>query len=203
MKVITSEQGRLELERLDFDIIEAISKILDYVPEGDILGLSYIFVVDLPSNRKSFQDRTLGSYFPKVSNQPAYIELYLKNLFAHIKSAESLRQMLPIQELGLATTIYHEIGHHVRQIRTHGISKSKNENFARSYGKEIMNTYILNNAKSIKRCFADLENSAESKGLSLEVITKMKTGGESYYKEAKQSESSLDTSKKTKKSTKK
>lgn len=184
MKVIISENGRSEIDRLQFDIENSIDIILTYIPKGDILGLAHILVTDLPLRKKGYSQEALGAYFKREGNRASHIELYARNLFGHLKSAESVRQMLPIQELGLAQTIYHEIGHHVREIRTHGMKRKRSENFAELYTRNILSHYILDNSKLINSCFEYLKSIASDKGLSLDVIRNMERGWERSYKEA-------------------
>ena len=133
---------------------------------------------------KGHNHNALGAYFKRRGNRPAHIELYVKNLFGHLESAESLRQMLPIQELGLAQTIFHEVGHHVRDIRTHGLKKNRSEYFAKSYTQNILNRYVLDNAKSVNDCIVSLKSIARDRGLSLDVVRNMECGWERSYKKA-------------------
>lgn len=184
MKVIISEDGRSEIDRLQFDIEKSIAAIFTYIPKGDIIGLGHILVTDFPLKRKGYNHKALGAYFKQEVNRPSHIKLYARNLFGHLKSAESLRQMLPIQELGLAQTIYHEIGHHVRQIRAHGLKKNRSENFSNLYAQNALSRYVLDNSKSINCCFAYLKSISNDKGLSLDVIRNMEGGWERSYKEA-------------------
>ncbi|MEJ2431092.1 MAG: hypothetical protein P8075_19575 [Deltaproteobacteria bacterium] len=183
MNIIISKGGECELKRLKFDIVESINDILKYVPYEDMLEISHILVTDSPSHKSRHNHKVLGSYFRK-NNQRAYIELYLKNLFGHIKSSESFEQMFDIQTLGLAQTIYHEIGHHLREIRTHGIKKGKRESFAESYARRIQGAYVLDKAQAINSCFKHLKSIAESEGLSLEIINNMESGWQRIYEEA-------------------
>jgi len=184
MKVIILEGGKSEMDRLQFDIRHSIDSIFRHIPKEDILGLDHILVTALPLKKKGHNHNALGAYFKRQGNRQAHIELYAKNLFGHLKSAESFRQMLPIQEFGLAQTIYHEVGHHVREIRTHGLKKNRSENFAESYTLNILNRYVLDNAKSVNSCFKSLKSITKDKGLSLEVIRNMECGWERSYKEA-------------------
>ena len=92
--------------------------------------------------------------------------------------------MLPIQSLGLAYTIFHEVGHHIRQTKGHGIRENKSESFAESYAKQLLNNYILDNASTINDCFDNLDKVAEEKGLSKEIINNMRDGWEKQYQTA-------------------
>ena len=184
MKVIILEGGKSEIDRIQFDIRLSIDSIFRHIPKEDILGLDHVLVTGLPLKKNGHNHNALGAYFKRQGNRQAHIELYVKNLFGHIESAESLRQMLPIQEFGLAQTIYHEVGHHVRDIRTHGLKKNKSEYFAKSYTQNILNRYVLDNAKSVNDCFEFLKSVARDRGLSLDVIRHMECGWELSYKKA-------------------
>lgn len=184
MKIIISDNVKLELDRMQFNIRKSIDSILRYIPKRDIIRLGYFLITDLPLKRKAYNHNALGAYFKWKNDREAYIELYIKNLFGHLASPDSLQQMLPIQELGLAQTIYHEVGHHVRETRTHGQKKIRSENFAESYMKKALSRYILDNSKSINKCFDYLKSIVNEKGLSLDVINNMEAGWDRKYKEA-------------------
>jgi len=184
VKIIISEKGKEELNRLCLDIENILHQILELIPKVDLIGLNHIYVTDLPENLKKRSANSLGAYYKKQNNQPAFIELYLKKLFAHIRTSDSMNQMLPIQTRGLAATLFHEVGHHIEHTRSHGIKKNQKESFASGYAKNLLNPYLIRNAEAIGKCFDDLESLAESKGLSLEVIRNMKAGWEREYKQA-------------------
>lgn len=155
-----SEEGRLELDRLNFDVETSINNILVIPSATDLKALGFIKIHDLPINTKNLNIKAVAGYYKKEGNRQAYIEIYLKNLYAHVKSAESFHLMLPIQEFGLAQAIFHELGHHVRIVRSHGISKHKSEMFADKYAKRLMTKYILNSADKISLCFETLDSLA-------------------------------------------
>ena len=183
LRIIISEEGQRELDRLKFDVKTSINKIVKYIPEHDLKDISYIKVTDLPS-KKSHNHKTSASYFRKHGIDPASIEIYLKNLYFHIKSDESFNRMRPIQEYGLASTIFHEVGHHHRIIQSHNIGKRQSERYADSYADDILKIYILRNAKEINICFENLENLSEEKNLSLDIINSMRSWWEETYKKA-------------------
>jgi hypothetical protein len=184
LKVVITERGQAELSFLNFDVEKMIEQIIKKIPKGDLKGISHIYVTDLPKKNDSRSKRTNGAYFQKLEATPAYIEIYLKNLFKHIHNPESMNLMLPIQSQGLANTIFHEVGHHVKHIRSHGIKKSRNESFAGSYAKPLLNGYIRDNAAAINACFDNLDKVADEKGLSKEIINNMRDGWEKQYQTA-------------------
>jgi hypothetical protein len=183
-KVVITEKGKSELLFLNFDVGKLIDQIMKKIPINDLKGISHIYVNDLPKQSGGKPKTNSGAYSQKYKNTPAFIEIYLKNLFGHIQNTESMNLMLPIQSLGLAHTIFHEVGHHVQHTKSHGIKKNKRETFAESYAKQLLNGYIIDNAAAINACFDNLDNSADEKGLSKEIIKNMRDGWEKQYQTA-------------------
>jgi hypothetical protein len=185
MKVIISEKSKYELDSLSFDIERAISKIISYVPKIDLIGIDHIYITDSPEKWKKCHDTARGAYYASEKNQPAYIELYLKNMFRHVKNPKSFKDyMLPYQYVGIAYTIFHEIGHHIETVRTHGIKKKRQEQFSNTYMNNLINKYLLDNADSINSCLDYLDQQAEKENLSKEILKKMREGWEKQYQEA-------------------
>ena len=181
LKVVITEKGQAELSFLNFDVEKMIDQIMKKIPLSDLKGISHIYVTDLPKKNGSKPKTTTGSYFQKFKGKPAYIEIYLKNLFKHINNPESMNLMLPIQSQGLAHTIFHEVGHHVKHTKSHGIKKSKNESFAGSYAMKLFGAYILDCADDINNCFDNLEKIVNEKGLSREIVKNMRAGWDKQY----------------------
>lgn len=179
-------KGRAELERLDFDIEKSIRNIIEFVPKVDSKGISIILITDLPLIKKGKRNNSKASYRKKHGINPAYIEVYLKNLFSHIRSVESFRLMLPIQEHGLAWTLFHEIGHHIRISKSHGVKSRRSEAFADNYADKIMRKFILKTSNSVEDCFRHLESVAEEKGLTIDTIENMKKGWRINLEKAKE-----------------
>ncbi len=184
LKIVVTENGKTELTRLGADIKPIVDHIIGKVPTYDINGISHIYITDLPAKRKNKHKDSWGAYFPKYGNRPAYIEIYLKNLFGHIKTSHSMQLMLPIQSIGLAHTIFHEVGHHIEHTRSHGIKRPKKESFAESYCNKLLNSYIICFADKINNCFDELEKIAEDQGLSIEILQKMRAEWENQYQTA-------------------
>ena len=184
LKVVITEKGQAELSFLNFDVEKMIDLIMKKIPLSDLKGISHIYVIDLPKKNGSKPKTTTGAYFQKFKGKPAYIEIYLKNLFKHINNPESMNLMLPIQSQGLAHTIFHEVGHHVKHTKSHGIKKSKNESFAESYAMKLFKAYILDCADDINNCFDNLEEVADEKGLSREIVKNMRAGWDKHYQAA-------------------
>lgn len=78
----------------------------------------------------------------------------------------------------------HEVGHHVKHTKSHGIKRSKNESFAESYAMKLFRTYILDCADDINNCFDNLERVADEKGLSREIVKNMREGWDKQYQAA-------------------
>ena len=185
VRLIISNRAKEEAKRLAFDIEAAISKILQYVSGKDLTGLDHIFVTDLPARKwKHLANEAWASYFEKNRKSEAHIELYLKPILKHIQSPESLSHMLAVQYVGMAETIFHEIGHHVERTRSHGVKKSMREEYADSYSKQVLNNYVLENAGSVNACFDHLEQIADERGIPKDKISTMRAGWEKQYKAA-------------------
>jgi len=182
IRIVLSEAGKQESERLKYDVGKSVTKILDYVPSTDLLYLEHIYITDRPHQWEKNLNTAAGAYFEKHQITPAYIEIYLSRLFNHIKSAESMGRMIPIQDSGLARTIFHEVGHHVEKIRSHSIKKNKSENYAGNYARGLLNNYLIDNADSINSCFENLEKIAGEKYLSVEIIKRMKKGWKEEFR---------------------
>jgi len=183
MKIVISEAGKQELARLEYSIQDSLHKFLKYVPGRDIIKLSHILITDIPLLKLSREKRFLGSYFKMSKQRPAFIGIYLKNLFGHL-SKDAFWQLFPIKEIGLAHVLFHEIGHHVEQIRSHGVKKNKKEHFADSYLEEAINNYIIDHADLVNSCFQNLESQPLSPELTLDNVKKMKSSWEKEHKRA-------------------
>jgi len=177
VRIDITEHGQAELSRLGFHIRDSIARILECVPSEDTIGIGRIIITDVPV-AKGISPGAQAAYNPGGGKDAPSIGIYLKNLFHHIRSAHSFRNMIPIQEFGLANAIFHEIGHHVRNTLTHGIRLCKDEAFANSYAERMLDRYILYNTGRIDDCFGTLEALARKGELSPEVVTGMKEGWE-------------------------
>ena len=93
--------------------------------------------------------------------------------------------MIPIQEFGLARVLFHEIGHHVRITKSHGVKKIYSENYADEYTRKRMNEFILKSVNEVENCFNKLEQIANKGKMSLDTIESMKKGWRNKVEEAK------------------
>ena len=182
LNIKISDSGQKVIEKLGIDIEESLYRIVENIPKMDLIGLNCISVTDKPGEWKEHLINASGTYFEKTKTAPAYIELYLSRLFAHINKTESSKLMIPFQDICLAQTVFHEIGHHVEKTRSHGINKKKRETFAKNYEHKLLSRYLTSNAASINTCFKNLDAIDEEKGLSREILSKMKDGWESHIK---------------------
>lgn len=183
LNIIITEEARMKLDVLGFDITNSIYGILEYISKHDYKGISHILVTDSPVNRKN--KNIQSSYIKKQGMNSAYIELYLENIFAHIHSIEIFKYMLPIQEFGIALSIFHEIGHHVRVTLAHNVKNKDSEKFAEEYSKKKMKIFTLKTAKKVEDCFKQLERIANEKKMSLDIIKKMKDGWRDSLEQAR------------------
>jgi len=177
-KIEISETGKKESERLNFDVEKFLIRIIKYIPKTDLIGLERIYITDKPGQWEKHLDKAAGAYFQKQKGTSAYIEIYLSRLFNHVKGAESMNLIIPLQNVGLAQTIFHEVGHHIEKTKSHGIKKNKSEKFAYNYANDLLSKYLIANADSINSCFKNLKKIAGEKGLSLQIIERMKEGWE-------------------------
>lgn len=184
VKIVITDSGKDEVARYGFDIKAVINQILSNVPIHDLKGISHIYVTDLPVRRTNKYKNSWGAYFQQHNRHPAYVEIYLKNLFDHIKSAESMNLMLPIQSIGLAQTMFHEVGHHIEYRRSHGVKKRRKESFADSYASKLLDRYMLDNADTINCCFDNLEKITCERGLSIETLHRMREGWDKQHQAA-------------------
>jgi hypothetical protein len=188
MKIIVTDTGQLEVKRLNIDIQSMIQGVLNFVPNFDRIGIFHIYVTSKPEDYKDHQRGAHGAYYPKHKSRPPYIALYLQNLFGYLKDGKQSKHMLPILEIGLAHTLFHEFGHHIEHTRSHGIKKKKKENYADSYAKRLISKYVVDRANCVNKCFDHLEKIAERKGLSMDTIRKMKDGWNLEFEDALKTE---------------
>jgi hypothetical protein len=107
--------------------------LLKHVPPEHLIGLQLITVVD-EMNRRS--KNALGFYRQAVDNQGATIVLSVVNIFGGLP-----RPFLffpAVVQFHLATTLYHEIGHHHATRHSHGVSRTEQEGAAERYQKKMM-----------------------------------------------------------------
>ena len=181
LKIKISDACRKELNKFNFDVEKPLSEIIKYIPRLDLIGLDFIYVTDKPEHSKKHLSNALGIYFQKQNNSPAYVEIYLSRIFGHINSAEHMKLIMPILNIGLAHTVFHEVGHHFHTTKSHGIKKSKREQFADHYANNLLSKYLVANTDSINSCFENLEEIADQTGLSHEKIEQIKKGWEKQF----------------------
>lgn len=186
MRIEIVDSIELKIKKLNFDLADSIEKILQYVPKEDVFNLSYILVGGQPVH-KSIPKGSRGTYFGERNKKRAHIELYFENIFPDSKDPDKFQEMLVILQLNLARTVFHEIGHHVQTIRTHGITQKRNEEYADHYRDSLWSKFLCSNAQAVNDCFRHLEDIALSKGLRLEVINKMKSGWTRDWEKARMS----------------
>jgi hypothetical protein len=181
-RIEITESGKIEIERLCFDVLKSLDDILKHIQHSDLKSISRIVVTSLPRKKRRVNRSIFGSYFKKQRRTDAFIEIYIANIFKHINSSKSFNMMLPIQEYGLACTVYHEIGHHIRLIRTHGVKSAKSEDFANKQQRYFLRKYLCEQAPKIEECFNQLESVGADQGMSIEIIKNMRAGWNNEYK---------------------
>ena len=175
MRIKIVDSIELKVKKLNFNLVDSIENILQYVPKEDMFRLSCILVADLPVH-KGIPGASQGAYFGERNKKGAHIELYFENIFPSSEDSDKFREMFVILQLSLSRTIFHEIGHHVQSIRTHGVTQKRSEEYADHYSDSLWNKFLCNNAQAVNDCFQHLEDIALSKGLRLDVIDKMRSG---------------------------
>ena len=110
-----------------------INKLMKFVPQNHLMGLEIIIV----SYAFSGKDKNSAAlYRRKNSNSPASIEISFSSVFN--KKPMTLLFLPFVGKFLLASTLYHEIGHHQHHSFQHGVTKKKSEEFAEKYKKEIL-----------------------------------------------------------------
>lgn len=107
---------------------DRIVRMISAVPSEYLIGLSSVVLVDSDTQesertwrrkgQKFRSQRCYGLYHPTSSQREAWIELLLDNIFA---SGHSLLMRFAVaQDVAIASTLYHEIGHHIDAMTVKG-----------------------------------------------------------------------------------
>lgn len=174
LEITISQDAQSFSTRLGLEPQSMIRDILAFVPRSDLVGLAAIVVEHQPHKRRVRNATALAAYHRAFDGKPARIEVYVQNLLGYLGGPESLALVLPIVQVGLAETLFHEVGHHVQHTRTHGIHKGRAEPFARGYAKRVLSRFVLSRADSVEGCFARLYELAEEKSLDTVKIEAMR-----------------------------
>lgn len=177
MKIVFTEQVEAEQVRLGVNLRSSIEDAIACVPGADLVELSRVVIADFPEGRRK-EKKIRGSYFPKYKKLLAHIELYVGIIFGPIERPIDFKLMRAIWELELAQTLFHEIGHHVREIRSHGIKVKEEEDFAEKYAREMIDKYYPKKRPSIEECFDKLEQMATNGGADAETVRSMRVSWE-------------------------
>jgi len=116
-------------------LIRSVERSLDWINPIDLDGISFIRLMDelpktidkFPLWQKDLKKRRVsltGRYMARHKNEPAYITLYIRNLYRGIPS---LLQFSPLPALVIQGTLAHEVGHHL--IATRGYIFQPTETF--------------------------------------------------------------------------
>ena len=174
MNIIISDKGKEFLRQLDFNISENIDIILAEVPQAELLGLSFIKILESEEEKKESPIDTVAAYFQSSNNKQAFIEIYLNKYFSKKYSKEILKLILPLKLFELAQIIYHEIGIHFAKTKTHNIKQKKCEEFAVTYSKRIIAQYLSKNKNKLTQTLDLLEKYSKNSGLKNESVVQMK-----------------------------
>jgi len=127
-------ENRLSKKVPLFNIERRIKDLIKFVPQGHLIGLRKIIIVDTLLDKQA--KNATAIYRKKNNNDLASIEISFDSLF---KGMPKVLFWVPfVAKFTLAAVLYHEIGHHYHYSFKHGINKKKKENFADNYKKEIL-----------------------------------------------------------------
>jgi hypothetical protein len=182
LAVKISNSGKRFQRKFRIQIEEILHDQANLVSSVHLKDLHHIFVTDLPMKHQMVNKKAHGSYFPKYRNFPAYIEIYLKNIFRRVNDLEFFRNSVIIQSVSIARTFYHEIGHHVQCLQG---NNQKEEIFAETYSQRLVDQYILQYYSLIQECFKDLENYYIGNSQMLDFLIFMKSEWDKEFINAK------------------
>ncbi|MFH1202580.1 MAG: hypothetical protein V1674_06835 [Candidatus Omnitrophota bacterium] len=133
----------IEIINLDksikFNFRKNIEELLKFVPQEDLYKINKITIIDYPVER-NVKDAA-GLYYGYQNAKNIEIVLNVSGMF--YKMPRIFFIIFPIiPKLLLATTLFHEIGHHVQRIG-HGYKKEGWEKTAEQYSKEITKKVFL------------------------------------------------------------
>lgn len=118
--------------KIDFPFEEYCKYILSVAPKSDLAGISELRFVKKFSHPKANKN-SLACYLQKTNGNSAAIEINLPNISKERIKPYFFERHPEVASLWLSEIIFHEIGHHVRHLRTHGIKKKKSEKFSNDY----------------------------------------------------------------------
>ena len=106
---------------------------MKFVPQSHLIGLEKVIVSDTFCGK---DENTAALYRRKHINSPASIEIYFYSIFN--KKPTYLLFLPFVGKFLIASTLYHEIGHHHHHSFQHGVTKKKSEAYAEKYKKDIL-----------------------------------------------------------------
>jgi hypothetical protein len=131
-----------------FEATPVIRKLLSTVPPHFLSGLKTIIATNsnkgpLKKSRIRFRGRKLSmnqleGLYRRNKNKEAWIELYLDNIFND--SFTWAAKYRPVQEVFLAETLFHEIGHHIDH--TVGGHEQNSESAAEKWRRHLIRQYV-------------------------------------------------------------
>jgi hypothetical protein len=110
-----------------------INKLMKFIPQSHLVGLDRIIIYDTFSGKDKIN---AAYYLSRDSNSHASIEISFYSVY---HGRPMILLFLPfIGKFLLASTLYHEIGHHHHHSLQHGVKRDKSEDYAEKYKKEIL-----------------------------------------------------------------
>lgn len=132
--MLPSIEIRAKSKFIGFLLARRVKTLIRIVPKEHLMGLDQIVLVDVISSKKS--KNMGGLYRKKQDREPCSIELSVDSIY---RGMPKLLHAVPFAaSFVLASTLYHEIGHHYQTRLTHGIGRRESEDFAEKYSKEMM-----------------------------------------------------------------
>lgn len=112
-----------------------LGNLLKVIPGEHLVGLESIIIKD-DIKDKRIKGRIAGMYQPGYKNKKPFIVINYGTLFSDVPG---IIRIIPFYfKLTLASTLYHEIGHHYHHQLKHGVKKSHMEEFVREYRKKML-----------------------------------------------------------------
>ena len=126
-------ENHLNSKMYSFFINRKIKRYLKHIPQSHLLGLGKITI---ENSLHGEGKKGAAVYNRKFGNNAASIEIAFDAIYPGISK---IQLFLPFfGNFILASTLYHEIGHHHHHSFQHGVNKKKSEAYADRYKKEML-----------------------------------------------------------------
>ncbi len=131
----------------------AITKLLSQLPQQYLTGLQSVVLTNAAAvgkgktprvaGKKYARNTCLGFYHAKYKGEPAWIEILVDNIVASSFGAGMPRywyRIPPMRNIAFASTLYHEVGHHLDQ--TIGAPAPGGEAAAEAWMAKLLHAYF-------------------------------------------------------------